>query len=100
VNEAEKRQYRASVEEQTQKWLAGEWVHNNVPGLEGGECTPDFGCCKPELRAELSVRKRFVDGDEKTRSSMLSMFLGGLIHDEFEDEMKAHVTDGEPGGTA
>lgn len=75
-------------DEQLQRWVDGDPVHNdNHPaGIEGGECCPDFSCCKPDLLAPPEVRQAFQraceEGDEKTVNRMLAGFLGALIKGE------------------
>jgi len=74
--------------EQLQRWVDGDPVHNNEhpAGIEGGECCPDFSCCKPELLAPPEVRQAFKkahdEGDDATVRQMLAGFLGALIKGE------------------
>ena len=63
-----------TCDEQLQKWLAGESIHNK----ERDECCPDFSCCKPELLATLEERQLFTSRPD-ARDSMLMMFLGKAI---------------------
>ncbi len=64
--------YRVRIDEQTQRWLGGKPVHNDVDG----ECCPDFSCCQPELLAPIETREAFVRANEDARMSMLMSFLG------------------------
>jgi len=68
-----------SSEEQLKRWVAGESVHRIIPNISGGECCPDFSCCKPELLAEEDVRKAFAAASEKERYKFLGHFLGAAI---------------------
>lgn len=53
-------EYRESLEAQIRLWMAGIWKHNPF----SDECTPDFGCCRPEMR-ELDEQKRYDQGVKK-----------------------------------
>lgn len=64
-----------TLDDQLQKWVAGEPVHND----ELGECCPDFSCCFPELLAESAIRQAFIEGSETTRSEFLTAFLDALL---------------------
>ena len=65
-------------DEQLERWVAGDPQHNHdLP--DGGECCPDFSCCRPELLAPVEVRETFAKATEEQRDGMLMMFLGGLI---------------------
>ena len=70
-------------EEQLEKWVNGEGIHNT----ERDECCPDFSCCGGEM-VERSVRERFAkaykEKDESTVAAMLMMFLSGAFP-------KAHI---------
>jgi hypothetical protein len=73
-------------EEQLQKWLEGDSIHN----AEFDECTPDFSCCTPETQAPLEERELFVNAyrskDDQTVGRMLGMFLGRAIKRAFPEK--------------
>ena len=73
-----KKEYITNAE-QLERWVAGESVHRLDHNLFGGECCPDFSCCKPELLAEETVRKAFAAAPQKERMSYLGHFLGTAI---------------------
>jgi hypothetical protein len=84
------------AKEQVRLWaIEDKSVHNNdIPWLKGGECCPDFSCCKPELLAPKEVRMLFykadMEGDTKTTSRLLGEFLSRLI--EFAvPKKKVHI---------
>lgn len=68
-------------DEQLEKWLAGNPVHNT----ELDECCPDFSCCNGKIMP-IEIRKRFVkayyENDENTKMQMLMMFLGNAFADK------------------
>lgn len=68
-----------SSEEQLERWVAGDSVHNGNPGDNDSECCPDFSCCKPELKWSQDLRIRFRDGDDNTRIAMCGMALTALL---------------------
>ena len=72
-----------TCEEQLQLWLKGKSVHNE----ERNECCPDFSCCKPEFLAPFEEREMFVEQLVKGDNSMLYMFLGRLINQEFPNDV-------------
>lgn len=74
-------------EEQVDLWVRGESVHNTL-GPGGGECCPDFSCCKPELLAPEAVRRRFKEAGKKERYQMLMEFLAALVEDH---KKKVHI---------
>lgn len=99
-----------TLDEQTQRWLAGESVHrigtcdivdaagNVVETRSIDECTPDFSCCKPALLADEVTRKAFVEASESERMKFLGTFLGAafaLANEEREAEgkepIRAHI---------
>lgn len=43
-------------QEQLDKWVEGESLHNHDAPVTGSECCPDFSCCIPELQALRSTR--------------------------------------------
>lgn len=59
-----------TYQEQLDRWAGGESVHRS----EGG-CCPDFSCCKPELAADLDVRRAFVAAGEGERMAFLRTFF-------------------------
>lgn len=88
-------------DEQLAKWLGGESIHRastfelthangDVTELTGGECTPDFSCCQPELLASEETRRAFVSATEKERVEFLGVFLGAAF------ELAAKKRGGEP----
>lgn len=83
--------------EQLDEWVKGNSIHNT----ELGECCPDFSCCHPELLASEAERTAFRDADEKTRYSMLGMFLGAAISKAFDStDVKVHILGDEEIPTA
>lgn len=81
-------------DEQLRLWVEGNPVHNhdrwtdvvdaegNVlyrKKMKGGECCPDFSCCRPELLAPREVREAFAAASEQERMRYLAMFLGAAI---------------------
>lgn len=68
-----------TVQEQLDQWVDGASIHRNVSHLIGGECCPDFSCCKPHLLAPRAIRVAFRSADQKTRTQFLSHFLVALI---------------------
>ena len=92
-------------EQQVDRWVAGESVHNDdrtlkvvdedgnvvrIIRLEGGECCPDFSCCRPELLAPPEVRRAFKAATEEQRRKFLSIFLVELIKHDVPDK-KVHL---------
>jgi len=70
---------RISSGEQLKRWVAGESIHREVDGIEGGECCPDFSCCRPELLAEPEIRRQFAASSDSDRLKFLGAFLGAAI---------------------
>jgi hypothetical protein len=70
-------------QEQLDRWVAGESVHNNDAPVQGGECCPDFSCCVPELQALKETREEFrrarQEGDTAKENALLTQFLGELL---------------------
>lgn len=62
-----------------EQWVKGNPVHDH----QGGECCPDFSCCKPHLLATEEERKEFVLATPARRASMLMIFLDRMLSDEF-----------------
>lgn len=91
MNEAQSIQY------QIDEWLAGRPWHNHMRG----ECCPDFSCCGGKI-AELNVRQRFIkaieENDNKTRSSMLGMFLGSMFEQKYGVAKSIHIVEKEKPG--
>lgn len=83
-------------DEQLRLWVAGDSRHN----VNRDECCPDFSCCNPDFLADLEVRERFAqairEGDEKTKMSMIGMFLGNAMAAYGK---KVHIAGDEPGET-
>src|SRR5690606_24274492 len=73
-----KREYITN-EEQLKRWVEGDSVHRLDEQLFGGECCPDFSCCKPALQAEEKVRRAFASASRDERMSFLGTFLSALI---------------------
>ena len=66
---------RITVEEQLDRWVNGDSVHN----LSRGECCPDFSCCNPELQTPVEVRRKFAKAAPAERDAMLGKFLGAML---------------------
>lgn len=70
-------------QEQLDRWVEGESLHNHDAPVTGGECCPDFSCCIPELQALRSTREEFrrarQEGDAAKENELLSQFLGELL---------------------
>ena len=66
-------------DEQLRRWVNGESVHRQIPGCSGGECTPDFSCCNPELLQPKSVREAFAAAPEPRRMEFLGAFLAAAV---------------------
>jgi len=58
-------------EEQLEKWVAGESIHNE----ETGECVPDFSCCQDFYKAPQDERELF-----KNRPELRMQMLGNYLH--------------------
>jgi hypothetical protein len=72
-------------EEQIDRWVAGDPVHNGE-NSGNGECCPDFSCCKPHLLAEEAVRRRYKEAGSQERTQMLMEFLGAMIADHGKEK--------------
>lgn len=81
--------YRLNQQEQLDKWLAGNPVHNplvwgdeavTVDGGLGGECCPDFSCCTGNIQS-LKFRQAFVNGTDRERQTLMFAGLGAVIAD-------------------
>ena len=73
-------------DEQLEKWVAGNPIHNNTREfggrvLQGGECCPDFSCCHAQLLAPLEEREKFRD-NPKARPQMLMNFLSRFLESQ------------------
>ncbi len=77
-------------EEQLDRWVAGESVHNE----ERGECCPDFSCCEPSLLAPFATREAFARASDGERAGMLMGFLGAGMAILAPDK-KVHIA-GDP----
>ena len=73
-----------------QLWVMGNPVHDH----QGGECCPDFSCCKPHLLATEEERKEFVSATPARRASMLMIFLDRMLADEFGKKNTAPIIGG------
>jgi hypothetical protein len=89
--------YAERFKKQTEDWVNGNSVHNDDADIDivdendnvistmkikGGECCPDFSCCKPQLKWPLEMRQKFVAADESTKQTMMfSMALPTLLMD-------------------
>lgn len=71
-----------TIDEQLEKWVAGKPIHNHSRPMLGGECCPDFSCCKPDLLAPAETRLAFKNGDQATRNKMLVGFLAAMLRAE------------------
>lgn len=76
-------------EEQLQKWVEGKSIHNENGNKQGGECCPDFSCCKPGLKWPKEKRELFANSDEKTQSGMLMGALRALM--DYEEIRKVRI---------
>lgn len=74
--------YQQRLKEQTNEWLKGNPIHNDVDG----ECCPDFSCCVPHLLASEPMRKQFCEASEEKRMEILMTFLGRSIASKFPDK--------------
>jgi hypothetical protein len=81
-------------QEQLDRWVAGESIHR-ISGVTGGECTPDFSCCKPELLADEPTRQAFAAASESERFKFLGAFLGAAI--ALVSDKKVHIAGSDPG---
>lgn len=70
---------RITSDEQLRRWVSGESVHRLIDDVEGGECCPDFSCCKPKLMADESIRRAFASASDQERFTFLGHFLGAAI---------------------
>ena len=78
-------------DEQLERWVAGESVHNATRD----ECCPDFSCCQPEMQWAEPRRREFQEAflaDDHVR--VHDLLMGGLTRmvGESDIETKVHVT--------
>lgn len=76
-------------EEQLQRWVDGESIHREITGVDGGECTPDFSCCMPDLLADKEIRVAFQAASQNDRLKFLGGFLGAAMS---KYSKKVHIT--------
>ena len=83
--------YSKRSDEQLNKWVNGESIHNDIDE----ECCPDFSCCLSDVNTPIEIRKKFADahylGDEEKVMKMLMGFLGGAFQDEV-DNKKVYIS--------
>lgn len=60
-----------TIREQLELWVEGNSVHNP----DRDECTPDFSCCDPELRAPLKERVLFWEAYKRNDTSIMEALL-------------------------
>ena len=62
---------------QLAEWVKGNSLHRKVDSkcVKGGECTPDFSCCVPELLATKDERLAYAAAGRGERNKFLVMFL-------------------------
>ena len=70
-------------DDQLEQWVAGESLCPNTRG----ECCPDFSCCTPELLADYTTRRAFLDATDESRMSFLGMFLGAAFEKAGNDKV-------------
>ncbi len=79
------------MSEQLKQWLDGNPIHME-------ECTPDFSCCTKKI-APLNVRQRFCkaveDGDERTKTEMLGVFLCEAFSNAYVAGLETNFNDTE-----
>lgn len=89
--------YKEASAHQLREWAEGRPWHNPwSPGAEapdytrtGGECCPDFSCCRPDLIWASERRYAFVEASDEAREGML---FGALVN--LTDPDKVHVIGG------
>lgn len=78
--------YSKRSDEQLNKWVNGQSIHNNIDE----ECCPDFSCCLPDVNTPIKIRKKFADAhyldDEVTTMDMLMGFVSGAFQDEVKNK--------------
>jgi len=85
---------RITSDEQLRRWVDGDPVHRIDDALDGGECCPDFSCCKPDLLASQDIRRAFAAANDEVRTSFLMGFLGELVARQRPD-LNVHITSPE-----
>ncbi|MCJ7778844.1 MAG: hypothetical protein MUP16_11095 [Sedimentisphaerales bacterium] len=85
-----------TYKEQLELWVEGKSVHDG--DKEGGQCCPDFSCCKPELKAPKEERELFqqlyLAEKDSEYERMLMMFLGRSI--PLLTDKKVYIAGGKP----
>jgi hypothetical protein len=85
-------------EEQLERWVKGEPVHNGKT-VESGECCPDFSCCDASLLWPVEERKIFRDaylsGNVAVWERMLVMGLSQAVS-LMEPNTKVHIVGDDP----
>ena len=92
--------YKKSHDYQLDEWVKGNSIHNyqdkvinivdednNVVKtitLEGGECCPDFSCCRPDLKWPAELREKFKESNQEVREQLLMMSLNQIAK-EYKD---------------
>jgi hypothetical protein len=85
--------YDEALEYQLEEWVAGRPWHNPYTKFgTGGECCPDFSCCKPDLLWDVALREEFAEatrnGQDEKVHAMLMQSLGALLeHEGKRDEV-------------
>ena len=82
--------FTLTPEEQVERWVEGESIHNGE-SREVGECCPDMSCCIPGALQPRHVRELFRDSDERAREPMLLAFLGNALAADGGDENTVYV---------
>jgi len=65
---------------QLAKWVNGESIHRD--GSDGGECCPDFSCCRPDLLVPANERQLFANSSSDVRYSLLMGYLSKALADK------------------
>jgi hypothetical protein len=84
-----------TADEQTTEWVKGNSIHNDNPppisivddngnviktiNPKGGECCPDFSCCRPSMKWPPEMRQKFASSNRDDQMSMLGMAMTGLL---------------------
>lgn len=63
---------------QLDQWVDGNSLHDDSKS-DGGECCPDFSCCRPELLVSRETRETFRDATDEERAVFLMSFLQAAI---------------------
>jgi hypothetical protein len=71
-----------TTDEQLTLWQQGTSVHMGDK-KEGGQCCPDFSCCRPDIHTPQEVRDVYVvafrSGNETVTMRLLGEFLGNAL---------------------